>query len=288
MNASITSGKESKGARIIINADDFGISRGVNDAIHQLVDHGMLNSTSVMTNMPYYEDIKQLQNRLGVGIHFNLTTGIPVVKPKLIPSLVRSNGEFIDLKLLMQKMKRGTLVPYEVECELDAQVRRLLVMGIRPDHVDSHESLIKYLFFRKIIMRIAKKYEISGVRTYQRREFEFSRLMSPRKSLISLYLWYQRYVWKRNGFRVADMYDSLIKKNLDTREASEKLKHIFQSLSEGVIEIGVHPGYVNGNTLSLGEYVQEREAELQALMNTDVKESFVSSGCRLISYGEIA
>jgi chitin disaccharide deacetylase len=272
---------------VIINADDFGITEGVNKAIFELADAGRLTSTSVMSNMPVYKSVKQLKDKIGIGVHFNLTVGRPITDPNKIPALLDSNGIFFGLSQLLKKIRRREISEKEVEIEFDAQVRHLLDIGITPDHIDSHESLLKYTFFIEIMKRVARKYKIPAVRTYIQRKFDYSRLLSPRKTLISFYLAFQKMKWESDGFYTADKYDSLIKFGLDYEAALRKLQDIFHNLPPGILEIGVHPGYLNANHILLGEYISEREVELQALSSDYFRQLLKNSEAKLISFKDI-
>jgi predicted glycoside hydrolase/deacetylase ChbG (UPF0249 family) len=273
--------------RVIINADDFGITNGVNKAIFELVDAGVLTSTSVMSNMPHYEDIVNLKDKIGIGIHFNLTVGKPVTEAYKIPTIVRNNGEFFDLLLLLKKMRQRKVSKQEVEIELNAQIKRLIMLGIQPDHINSHESLLKYPFFMRVIKKIAKEYRIMTIRTYSQRKFDYTRLLSPRKTMISLFLAFQKIKWELDGFHVADKYDSLLKLGLDYEAAIKKLKNIFCNLPQGVLEMVTHPGYCDGNNEILGEYIYEREVETKALLSSEFKELIVNFGVELIDFRDI-
>ncbi|MFN6945107.1 MAG: carbohydrate deacetylase [Cytophagaceae bacterium] len=279
--------RASNKSKVIINADDFGITKGVNKAIYELFGVGILTSTSVMSNMPDYKDIVNLKDRIGIGVHFNLTVGTPITEPYKIPTLVDERGNFFDLSRLLRKTKLGKVSRQEIEIELDAQIKRLIDIEIQPDHVDSHESLLKYPFFSGIIKRLAKKYGIMAVRTYSPRKFDYTRLLSPKKFMISLYLAFNKLLWKLDGFHVTDKYDSLIKVGLVHKTALERLNDIFRNLPHGVLELVVHPGYCDGNNNPLGEYVYEREVELQALLSDEFKKIILNSGARLISFKDI-
>ena len=82
---------------LIINADDFGLSSGVNTAIVACYQAGSLSSTTLMVNMPATEDAIALAKEypgLGVGLHFNLSSGKPLCPTDKVSSLIASNGEF--------------------------------------------------------------------------------------------------------------------------------------------------------------------------------------------------
>ena len=140
---------ENKHKRVIINADDFGITKGVNKAIFELIDAGIVTSTSVMSNMPDYVDVLKFKTKIGISVHFNLTTGRPINDSKKIPTLVDKQGCFYELPELLKRVRQRQISKQEVEIEFDAQIKRLFDIGVRPDHVDTHESLLKYPFFKK-------------------------------------------------------------------------------------------------------------------------------------------
>ncbi len=273
--------------RVIINADDFGITSGVNKAIFKLADAGRLTSTSVMTNMAYYADIVQLKDRIGIGLHFNLTVGQPVTEPLKIPSLVNKNGEFFELPALLKNVKMGKVSRKDVETEFNAQIKRLLEIGIQPDHLNSHESILKYPFFIRDVKRIARNYGIEAVRSFSPREFDYTRLFSPGKIVRSLYLSIQKKTLRFNGYRVVDNHDSLLVMGLDYQMACEKLQDVFMNISNGVLEFVVHPGYCNGNNQPLGGYVFERETELKALLSDEFGNVLKLSGVTLVSFKDL-
>ena len=198
-----------------------------------------------------------------------------------------SRAVFYELSELQKRMRQGQISKQEVGIEFDNQITQLIKTGVQPDHVDTHESLLKYPFFEKVIREKAKKYSIMAVRSYTPRKFDYARLLSPKKILISLYLGFQKVRWRYSGFKVADRYEGLLTAGLDYPTALKKLENIFFKLPHGVLEIGVHPGYCNDNSKDLGGYVNEREVELQALMSKELKSAIEKSGARLITFGDM-
>ena len=80
--------------KLIMNGDDFGITRGVNAAMIDCFSKGYLSSTSMMVNMPAAKEASELMKaypKLSVGIHLNLTVGKPLTD---CPSLVKADGTF--------------------------------------------------------------------------------------------------------------------------------------------------------------------------------------------------
>ncbi len=272
--------------RVIINADDYGITEGVNLSIKELSEAGVITSTAVMTNMPYYREIVSLKNNIGAGIHLNLTEGAPVSGADKIPSLVNEDGIFFELPQLIKRVKQGLVSKAEASIELDAQTQKLIDTGIQPDHINSHESFLKYPFFVEIVKNIGKTHRIPAVRAFSQRKYDYTRLLSPRKILVSMYLAYQKFEYKRADFKVADRQDSLLKFGQDYQWSCEKLKSILNDIPEGVLEIVVHPGHCDKDTLPLGEYVKEREVEHKVLSN-HINEIKNIPGVELIRFEDI-
>ena len=67
--------------KLIITADDYGMSKAVNEAIEAGIDAGLITSTNVMTNMPFYKDAVKLKDKKGisVGLHWVLACGKPIL-----------------------------------------------------------------------------------------------------------------------------------------------------------------------------------------------------------------
>lgn len=98
--------------KLILNADDFGLSKPTNDAIYELAKLGSLSSTTVMVNMPFANDIEKIValEKISVGLHFNLTQGKPLLSADRVPSLVNDHGCFFSVKFLKEKIKKNKFI----------------------------------------------------------------------------------------------------------------------------------------------------------------------------------
>lgn len=97
------------GARLIVNADDFGWSRSITDGILCAHREGIVTDTSLLANQPASEyGISQLPSvpRLGVGIHLNLCSGAPVLPAEQVPSLVGADGNFHSAPEMLRRLAR--------------------------------------------------------------------------------------------------------------------------------------------------------------------------------------
>lgn len=125
--------------KVIINADDFGLCAPVNRAIVESFRAGNLTSTTMMVAMPGTEEGAQLaaeNPRMAIGLHFCLTEGRPLTNAA---SLIDGEGNFLERGVLMKKLLLGRVQPAEVAAEFEAQYNRLVALGIRPTHTDSHQ-----------------------------------------------------------------------------------------------------------------------------------------------------
>lgn len=154
---------------LIINADDFGISRGVNQAIIMAHKEGILNSTSILINAPYTLDaIQQLSfvKSLNVGLHLNLTNASPISTYQNIPLLVNQHGLFKNgfLKLLCLSILKPKELQQQILIEAEAQIQKALSFGITLSHIDSHRHVHMIPVIFHTIRLLAKKYNIPRIR----------------------------------------------------------------------------------------------------------------------------
>ncbi|WIV12075.1 ChbG/HpnK family deacetylase [Proteiniborus sp. MB09-C3] len=153
--------------KLIVNADDFGISEIINKAIAQAFEENLASSATIMTNMPGFENACELINEYNlngkIGIHLNLVDGYPLTERmtqchKFCDDNGMFNGERKTI-FYLNREERGAV--YE---EFQAQIDKLMSRGVIPTHIDSHHHYhTEWAIFRETI-RIAHKNEISSVR----------------------------------------------------------------------------------------------------------------------------
>src|SRR3984957_30431 len=122
-------------ARLIINADDFGLTKGINRAIAELHQAKALTSTTLMATGPAFDDavaIAHANPSLGVGCHIVLTDGIPVSHPQSIPTLLGADGKTFRPSLIdfVQALLRGAIREDDIAREAGAQIEKLQRAGI--------------------------------------------------------------------------------------------------------------------------------------------------------------
>lgn len=156
--------------KVVFNADDFGISHGVNLAIVKAHEEGVLTSASLMVNQKYTEEAVQLakkHNRLKIGLHVDLTNEWPVLSVEEIPLLVdRKTGKLKHgfLKLLMLSVFRRSEFSSQVESEIRAQVNKFNETGLFLSHIDSHRHVHMIPAVFKVMQRVKEEFNIPRIR----------------------------------------------------------------------------------------------------------------------------
>ena len=158
--------------RLIVSADDFGLTAGVDRGIVAAVARGSVTSVGVMANLAEAEPLRDLvAARAGVslGAHLNLTTGRPVSPPEAVPSLVDGDGVFHSLATLTRRALAGRLRVRDVGRELGAQVARLRSLGVALDHLDSHEHVHLLPGVTGAVIGLARASGVRRMRTHRPR-----------------------------------------------------------------------------------------------------------------------
>jgi len=154
--------------RLILNADDFGLTPGVNQSIIELHEAGALSSATLMAtaesfNAAAAEAIKH--PALGVGCHVVLVDGKPALGQTDIPTLSLSSGGFRPtLGAFVRDLMRGRIREDEIEAEAAAQIRRVQAAGVKVTHVDTHKHT--HIFGRVLrpLLRAARACGVTAIR----------------------------------------------------------------------------------------------------------------------------
>lgn len=225
--------------KLIINADDFGYSIVVNRAILQSFQRSLISSTSLMANMPGFEDAVSLVHthsflRDHIGLHLNLTEGYPLTTSiRSCPTFCDAAGQFTyDRKRSLFHLNREE--SGYVYAEMKAQIERLLAAGIQPTHLDSHHHVHTEWALAPLVCRLARTYNISRVRLTR----NIGQGMQPSKILYKLLL--NRWRLNQRGLVNTDYFGDIadMKWMLKTRHPEGK-----------TIEIMVHPLFDEANRL---------------------------------------
>lgn len=155
--------------KIIINADDFGFSHGINLAVRQGHLNGVINSTSLMINQKYTSEAVEMSRKmpeLPVGLHLNLTNGFALSSPDKISWLADENGNFNCgfVKLLLRTLFFPRKMKYQLWREMVAQVQKMESFGLKISHLDGHRHIQMIPLIYKIAEKLCAKYHIARMR----------------------------------------------------------------------------------------------------------------------------
>lgn len=296
--------------RLIVNADDFGFTAGVNRGIVEAHTRGVVTSSTLMANGPAFSDAVQLAQtvpQLSVGCHVVLIDGQPMLDPKIISSLVagdasgrvgRDSGaaRFRDgIGGFALRALAGRLDPREIEAEATAQIRKLQAAGIVVSHLDTHKHTH---LFPRVLQPLLKAGAACGVRAL-RNPF------GPRRPLRSGQLLSRPGVWTRyaemrvlQGF-AASFRAAVQKEGFATPDGTlgvevtgvldETLfRAIATTIPEGTWEFVCHPGYNDADLGAAKTRLREsRETELHALTLPEARNTLSQAGIDLISYRDL-
>ena len=153
----------------IFNADDFGISKGVNAAIVKAHREGILNSASLMINQKYAAEAVKLAKEmpeLEMGLHVNLTNEYPAASAQEIPLLVDGQGKLKNgfVNLLLLSFFKPRQLRLQVEIEMRAQIAKYLTTGLPLQHLDSHRHVHMIPQIFKTMRKLQKEFEVPSIR----------------------------------------------------------------------------------------------------------------------------
>jgi hopanoid biosynthesis associated protein HpnK len=276
---------------VIINADDFGLSPGVNRGIVSAFREGVLTSTTMLVNLEAFEDAVRLAREnpeLPVGVHLSLLWGRPVSRPDEVPTLIRRDGEFPrSLAPLASRYFLRGLSLDQVRREFRNQIRAFIGAGLVPTHVDTHKHVHCLPGILDALTAAATECDVSRVRLPSE-----ERLPAPLRSwkvagkrrLIRFLCRRARSRLQQAGMRTTDHFVGI---GHTGSLNSDVLNLILSNLRSGVTEIMCHPGYVDEQARKYSSTPLHREVELASLNDPRVKDRIAAGAIRLMHYGDL-
>ena len=283
-----------KTRRLIVNADDFGWTRGITDGILRAHHEGIVTSASFLANQPASEyAIEQMRNapKVGVGIHLNLCSGAPILPASQVPSLVGEDGNFRSVHEIVQRLVLGRISNREIESEFRAQIRWARERGVDISHADSHYHVHLYPGAVRAFQRALAK---EGIR-YIRSPLNW---VSPatgfvpechggpayRRLAVRTYMRLLKAAPLR-GFASADY--SLVppaKYRNEIARLRDGWYLAFRHMPPGVFEFSCHPGLANGGYSESDNLRDRRDLELGILIDPEMKRVVQQEQIELINY----
>jgi predicted glycoside hydrolase/deacetylase ChbG (UPF0249 family) len=270
--------------RLVVNADDFGFSPGVNRGILQAHRAGVVSSVSTLVNTPGWTDaIHELEHAgpaLGVGLHLNLTAGEPLSDARTLRD--RRTGRFYPPTTLGARACTGQIDPREVANECAAQLARLRGTGVAVTHLDSHHHVHALPGVWQPVIATARE---SGVRVVRVPLEPLS--MNPLDWRALLKKAALATVWRVASRHAAPLghVDRFVGLSLEGGTAFlPRLLAVLDGLGPGTTELMVHPGYADGELAGWDTYTTPRATELAALLSEPVRARFQSGRFQLINF----
>jgi hopanoid biosynthesis associated protein HpnK len=269
--------------RLIVNADDFGRSRSINEAVIRAHLDGILTTASLMVNEAGFDEAVAMARknpRLGVGLHVALSHGRSALPPEKIPGLVNERGEFSNapaatgFRYFMRPRLRGQL-----RSEIRAQLEKFRATGLPLDHVNGHLHFHLHPTVFRILMAAADEFGIRRMRL-TRDPFWLDVPMARgrrwyRATHAAIYFWLSgraRTSLRRRNIRHTRQVFGLLQ---NARVDERYILRLLPRLPAGDYELYSHP--------SLDEFKHEFDALVSARVKTAVREQ----GIQLIRYQDL-
>ena len=269
--------------RLIVNADDFGRSHSINEAVIRAHREGILTTTSLMVNEPACGEAVKLAKenpKLGVGLHLTLLMGRSALTPGQIPGLVNARGEFSNQPI-------GVGVGYffkrslreQLRAEIHAQFEKFHTTGLPLDHVNGHLHMHLHPTVFRILIEDAEKLGIKHMRLTRDCLARSRRMASGhwfyRLSHAAIYEWLSgraREPLHQRGIKHAQITFGLLQ---NAQVDEDYILKLLPELPPSDSELYSHP--------SLDEF----KHEFDALVSPRVKELVIKLGIELIRYQDL-
>ena len=263
--------------KLVVNADDFGFTRDVNQGIVEAHRNGILTATTLMAAGAFdpaaFDDAVRLAREtptLDIGCHLVLVGAPPF--PLTVAQLVRS----VALKQI------------HIYDELRSQVRRILDAGIGPTHLDTHKHTHLLPPVLDAVARLSEEFRIPWVR----RPFDFSftpagvslakRAVTKAMTLVRAH---SQRVLARHGCRSTDHFAGF---QITGRYDAASLMKLLRALPQGSTELMTHPGLLGEQLRGAPTRLKEsREQELHALTSREVRACLEECGIQLCGYRDL-
>jgi chitin disaccharide deacetylase len=255
--------------RLIVNADDFGFTRDVNQGILQAHREGILTATTLMATGAAFDDAVRLAKEtptLDVGCHLVVVgePPFPMTVGKLVPAVLM-----------------GRIAIYDA---FAAQVRRILDAGISPTHLDTHKHTHLLPQVLEAVGRVSEEFRIPWVR----RPFDFRGQpggIGWKNSLMRLRSKGFERTLSRHGCRSTDWFAGF---RMTGDYDAELLASVIRALPEGSTEFMCHPGVLGMELQQAGTRLKKsRQNELAALMSAEARNAIAETGVQLSRYRDL-
>jgi predicted glycoside hydrolase/deacetylase ChbG (UPF0249 family) len=298
--------------KLIVNADDLGLTAGVNRAIVETHTDGVVTSATLMANGAAFQDAVTAARsapNLSVGCHVVLVNGTPVSPPDAVDTLLAIRSAepdkfFSSLSAFAARAMLGGFDRDQLVAEVTAQIRKIQSTGLQVTHLDTHKHAH---IFPEILVALLRAARICGVRAIRNpfvplkampaRLFKGKRDLWKRYGQVRmLHTFSKQFLQrtKRAGLLTPDGVIGVIETgSLDSHDDSSGysslLRQTLASLPEGTWELVCHPGYKDANLRAAGtRLLDSREEERRLLTSAELRQFLEEQKIRVINYREFA
>lgn len=276
--------------RLIVHADDFGLSEGVNSGIIQAHREGVLTSASLIASGKGFEHAIELWRAtptLDIGVHLTLIEEEPVSPGNDIPTLLTKDGHFHrDAGVFMKRYLFGAISLEEITRELDAQIKLVMARGVKVSHLDGHQHLHMVPGVRRVVGELARKYAIPSIR-YPKEVLRNYMLKEPGSMLrVSQLLVLNAFcsVARTSDARRPDHFCGFF---YGGRLSKKNLINVLDHLpSNGTCELMCHPGLDDAEARH-NHWGYRWQEERDALMDCEIRNYLKAKQIQLISYSDL-
>ncbi len=276
--------------KIIITADDYGMSKAVNQAIDAGIEIGLITSTNVMANMDYYSEavkLREIEN-FSLGIHFTLSVGKPVCDAGEVPTLVGADGCFHSAGKFRKLYRCGKISDSDIVRELKAQYKRYEELLGKPDYWNTHQNVHVDFKIYKLFVDVACELGIKRMRTHKRiyvtpsaktnKRSLLWRIAEPIKSrMLSL--------WQKNAHKKGISSPDGIIVALNKAD-SKNPEYFFSNINWQDCDIGefvIHPA-TEKDSAYFGNMVETRIEEYKLFSDIQTKKIIEAAGIELSNF----
>ncbi len=270
---------------LIINADDFGWSRGVNDGIIESHLNGVLTSTTLFANAPATRDAISLAEKypsLEVGIHLSYTPWQPILPISMLSSIFKKDGSAkFSTPLLWASAALMRSVRDQLYLHFKSQIEHLKMQGLNPTHIDTHKHLHYFPAVMEIVCKLANEFDIPAVRLPLEHPFvpfvgpinlkarAALCVLTPMSMIGGIYFAYIKYKLTtphrligipQTGYWTKQRFLNTLKYIAETKAVAR------------IFEIMMHPGKPDGLDRKQTRLIESRKEELDILTDSEVKE----------------
>jgi len=285
---------------LIISADDFGLTEGINLSVIDLFKEGVLTSTSVMANGSAFKNAMECLEKvsgLGVGVHLNILRGQPILPIDQVKSLVDHQGLFRGVHQNVVKLLLGDINLKEVKKEFRAQINKVLKQNVRVTHLDTEKHLHIFPSILKVIIELAVEFDINRIRFFRQGLNLFANgqcleelILSCREKFLSSVSSTNYGYLSANNIKYPDFFN-LVSSRLRKKQLLMVFQRVIHKIRSGVSEIICHPGYIHDGLRHCSREFRKFNIinhwdQTGLLMSYKTKEIIKASGVRLINYSQ--